>query len=54
MISENNVISDLSKAYKLDEINSQNYYKPNYVANTVFYLPPIKASDDKKNHSDFY
>ena len=53
MISENNVISDLSKAYKLDEINSQNYYKPNYVANTVFYLPPIKASDDKKNHSDF-
>ena len=53
MISENNVISDLSKAYKLDKINSQNYYKPNYVANTVFYLPPIKASDDKKNHSDF-
>ena len=53
MISENNVISDLSKAYKLDEINSQNYYKPNYVANTVFYLPPIKASDDQINHSDF-
>ena len=53
MISENNVISDLSKAYKLDKINSQNYYKPNYVANTVFYLPPIKASDDQINHSDF-
>lgn len=56
MISENNVISDLSKAYKLDkldEINSQNYYKPNYVANTVFYLPPIKASDEQVNHSNF-
>ena len=53
MISENNVISDLSKAYKLDKINSQNYYKPNYVANTVFYLPPIKASDDQVNHSNF-
>ena len=53
MISENNVISDLSKAYKLDKINSQNYYKPNYVANTVFYLPPIKANDDQINHSDF-
>lgn len=59
MISENNVISDLSKAYKLDKldkldkINSKNYYKPNYVANTVFYLPPIKASDDQVNHSNF-
>lgn len=56
MISENNVISDLSKAYKLDKldkINSQNYYKPNYVANTVFYLPPIKASDEQVNHSNF-
>ena len=53
MISENNVISDLSKAYKLNKIHDDNYYKPNYVANTVFYLPPIKASDDQINHSDF-
>jgi len=53
MISENNVISDLSKAYKLNKIHDDNYYKPNYVANTVFYLPPIKASDDQVNHSNF-
>ena len=54
MISENNVISDLSKAYNLNKIDDDNnYYKPNYVANTVFYLPPIKASDDKVNHSNF-
>ena len=53
MISENNVISDLSKAYKLNKIHDDNYYKPNYVANTVFYLPPIKASDDQINHSNF-
>lgn len=53
MISENNVISDLSKAYKLNKIHTDNYYKPNYVANTVFYLPPIKASDDQVNHSNF-
>ena len=53
MISENNVISDLSKAYKLNKIDDDNYYKPNYVANTVFYLPPIKASDDQVNHSNF-
>lgn len=53
MISENNVISDLSKAYKLNIIDGGNYYKPNYVANTVFYLPPIKASDDQVNHSNF-
>jgi len=53
MISENNVISDLSKAYKLNTIDADNYYKPNYVANTVFYLPPIKASDDQVNHSNF-
>ena len=51
--SENNVIRDLSKAYKLDKIHDDNYYKPNYVANTVFYLPPIKASDDQVNHSNF-
>jgi len=54
MISENNVISDLSKAYKLNKIHDDNYYKPNYVANTVFYLPPIKASDDQVNHSNFF
>ena len=53
MISENNVISDLSKAYKLNKIHDDNYYKPNYVANIVFYLPPIKASDDQVNHSNF-
>lgn len=53
MISENNVISDLSKAYNLNKIDRDNYYKPNYVANTVFYLPPIKASDDQVNHSNF-
>ena len=54
MISENNVISDLSKAYNLNKIDDDNnYYKPNYVANTVFYLPPIKASDDQVNHSNF-
>ena len=54
MISENNVISDLSKAYNLNKIDDDNnYYKPNYVANTVFYLPPTKASDDKVNHSNF-
>ena len=53
MISENNVISDLSKAYKLNKIDDNNYYRPNYVANTVFYLPPIKASNDQVNHSNF-
>jgi len=54
MISEeNNVISDLSKAYNLNKIEADNYYKPNYVANTVFYLPPIKASNDQTNHSNF-
>ena len=53
IINGNNIISDLSKAYKLNEIHRDNYYKPNYVANTVFYLPPIKASNDQKNHSNF-
>lgn len=52
-INGNNIISDLSKAYKLNEIHPDNYYKPNYVANTVFYLPPIKASNDQINHSNF-
>lgn len=53
IINGNNIISDLSKAYKLNEIHRDNYYKPNYVANTVFYLPPIKASNDQINHSNF-
>lgn len=53
IINGNNIISDLSKAYKLNKIHADNYYKPNYVANTVFYLPPIKASDDEINHSNF-
>ena len=53
IINGNNIISDLSKAYKLNKIHTDNYYKPNYVANTVFYLPPIKASDDQVNHSNF-
>lgn len=53
IINGNNIISDLSKAYNLNKIDPDNYYKPNYVANTVFYLPPIKASDDQVNHSNF-
>lgn len=53
IINGNNIISDLSKAYNLNKIDRDNYYKPNYVANTVFYLPPIKASDDQVNHSNF-
>ena len=53
IINGNNIISDLSKAYNLNKIHADNYYKPNYVANTVFYLPPIKASNDQTNHSNF-